>query len=140
MKRISVQVMNKRHTPAKRKTPVKTPVRANGVRRREGKGLALMFLLLLPSCVSQPLTEVTAPIADSTMVQLIIELHLAEARAQVSQSDQTASRDSIFFHYGVEKDDFEAAMDYYAGNPDAYVRIYSEALDKLSDERYFPAN
>ena len=97
-------------------------------------------LLLLPACTGKAPTEVAAPIADSTMIQLIIELHLAEARSQLSATSQTAKRDSIFLHYDVNADEFEAAMAYYSSNPEVYVSIYSEALDKLSDERYLPFN
>lgn len=105
---------------------------------RLGATLLGATLLLLPACRDQAPTEALPPVADSTMIQVLIELHLAEARASILNTDQTSTRDSILLRYGVDRDAFEAAIDYYARNPDAYVKIYSEALDQLSDERYLP--
>ena len=98
------------------------------------------LLLVLPACSGQAPTEAGPSIADSTMIQLLIELHLVEARANIVQSDESTRRDSILLQYGVEREAFDAAMDYYAAHPSEFVSIYSEALDKLSDERYMPSN
>lgn len=81
----------------------------------------------------------SVPVPDSTMVELLIELHLAEARKDILGSDETAIRDSILLQYDVSPEAFETAVQYYTENPDAYLNIYTRALDKLSDERYLPA-
>ena len=101
--------------------------------------LLLLFPVLIASCTGQAPTEAITPIPDSTMIQLLIELHLAEARAQTLQTDTASLRDSIFLFYDIEPDAFEAAMEYYTQHPENYLKIYSEALDKLSDERYMPS-
>jgi hypothetical protein len=72
------------------------------------------------------------------MVQLFIEMHLTEARGEIFDDNLTATRDSIFRQYGVTPAAFESAMGYYAEHPDAYLEVYSKALDKLSDERFLP--
>lgn len=110
-------------------------------RIRPSLNRALLFssMILLPACSGQTPTESAPAVADSTMIELIIELHLAEARSQVTETDLAAARDSIFLYYGIEHDAYAAAMDYYSRNPDEFVKIYAEALDRLSDERYLPA-
>ncbi len=93
-------------------------------------------VLSLSSCSNQDLEEIAPPLSDSLMVQVIMELHLAEAKTELFKEDQTDFRDSILIHYGVSRADFEANMAYYRENPDAYHKVYSEALDQMSNERF----
>ncbi len=97
-------------------------------------------LFLLPACSNQALEEIAPPLSDSLMVQIIMELHLAEAKVELFKEDQIDFRDSIFSHYGVSKADYEANMAYYRERPDEYHKVYSEALDKMSNERFLSSD
>ena len=98
----------------------------------------VFLCLLLVSCSKQDDAGPRAPVADSTMIDVLIELHLAEARVEMLHKDQIAVKDSILRHYGLSREAFEANMAFYKAHPDAFHKLYSEALDKLSDERYMP--
>ncbi len=76
------------------------------------------------------------PVPDSVMVEVFIELYLLQARVEVLHEDETARRDSILLHYGLDRQTFEAQMTYYAEHPEVYMDVHTEALDKLSSERY----
>lgn len=69
------------------------------------------------------------------MVEILIELHLAHARAPLSLSPVPALRDSILSTYALDEQQYQAIMDYYAEHPEAYAAIYSTVLDRISAER-----
>lgn len=77
----------------------------------------------------------TNTIADSTMVDLLVELHLANARIEITDRPLPVPRDSILRSYGVDSTAFSEAISYYAHNPDEYSRVYGRVLDRLSAER-----
>lgn len=105
----------------------------------QGLGLLLLCFSVF-ACSNQETSDVLPPLSDSTMVQVLIELHLAEARVDFFQEDQIGFQDSILAHYDIRQDDFEKNMAFYKENPDVYHKIYSEVLDQLSDERFLPDN
>lgn len=99
--------------------------------------LAAATIAVLSACsgASDP-----QPLADSTMVEVLIELHLANGRIEVTDEPLTVSRDSILRAYGVDRSTYADAVAYYADHPDAYSRVYGEVLDRLSAERTPPAD
>ena len=95
-----------------------------------------LLLLASPGCGEGSVVEVEPTVPDSIMVQVLIELHLAEARTQMLKENSTAFRDSILMKYNVSREDYETNMAYYHDNPDALHEMLTHALDELSDERY----
>jgi hypothetical protein len=93
----------------------------------------LAALLTLPAC-SAIISE-EPPITDSTMVEVLIELHLTDARADLHYDLAPALRDSIFFKYGLDEQRFLEILDYYADHPEAYAAVYTTVLDRINDER-----
>lgn len=76
------------------------------------------------------------PVADSTFIEVLAELHLAAARVQTYEDTTlTALQDSIFAHYDVSRSRFEDALVYYSERPDAYKTIYETMRDSLEAER-----
>ena len=90
------------------------------------------FLLLLTGCSG--FADERPPVADSTMVEVLAELHLAQSRLEVVGDLPDATRDSIFGRYGLDEAEYEAAMAYYAEHPEAYREIYDHLLDRLNME------
>lgn len=93
---------------------------------------------MMSGCADKVTGTSPTPVPDSVMIELLIEMHLVEARIEMHNEPMLEARDSIFMQYGITPAIFGEAMDYYTENPDAYLKIYTEALDKLSDERYMP--
>ena len=90
-----------------------------------------MLVFMLGGCGSQE----EPPIADSTMVDLLIEFHLANARGETIGSYPPSLRDSIFARYGVDSTSYRLASKYYADHPERYGQVYSRVLDRLYLER-----
>ena len=78
-------------------------------------------------------------VPDSTMVEVLVELHLANGRIEVTDQPLPIARDSIFEAYSVDTSAYAATIDYYARNPEDYSRVYGRVVDRLSAER-IPTN
>ncbi|MEX0747176.1 MAG: DUF4296 domain-containing protein [Rhodothermales bacterium] len=96
--------------------------------------MKILYLSLLPLSLGCAKPE-TPPVADSTMVDLLIEFHLVNARYEVSENQPLHLRDSILARYGVDSATFVRAASFYADNPDRYDQVYSRVLDRLNVER-----
>lgn len=73
-------------------------------------------------------------VPDSTMVEVLAELHLLDARAQVAAPVRAEARDSIFSRYGIDSVSFARTAAYYADHPDEYADLYGRVVDRLTAE------
>jgi hypothetical protein len=114
---------------------------------------ALALLLFIAACGS-PFAE-APPVADSTLVSTLAELHLAEARLQNQQGGDAdrapprrssadsltapplppAVRDSILARHGMTNRQLRVALRYYVRHPEQYAALYGRVVDTLSAER-----
>lgn len=91
--------------------------------------LALVGLLLAMGCSSG---EPAAPaLPDSAFVGVLVDVHLADARAAHTGEPADSLRAAALDRHGLDTLAFRRALAYYAEHPDAYAPIYDEALDRL---------
>lgn len=93
----------------------------------------LALLLAIGTGCAEPPEQ--GPLPDSTMVSVLMELHLAVARAESTNEIPPNIRDSILIAYGVDSTQYAGAITYYAANPKKYAEIYSRVLDRLNTDR-----
>jgi hypothetical protein len=106
--------------------------------RRTCAGLALAvagLALILSSGCSGDSAE--GPVADSTMVPLLIDLHLFRARSTFRERRELSdsifvARDSIFARRGVSREQMQEMMNVYARNPERYTDLYTTVIDSLN--------
>lgn len=94
---------------------------------------AATVVLAAPACSS--LSPETPPVQDSLLVEVLIDLHLATARANLYPDLPPVPRDSVLAHHGLTPADYEAVLHYYTEHPDAYVELYTKVLNRLNEER-----
>lgn len=99
------------------------------------KCISVIPLLLLVSFLGCADPSEEPPLTDSTMVEVMIDLHLAVARAEVTQQVPAGIRDSILTTHGVDSSAYARMIWHYAQNPEKYEQIYGEVLDRLNSER-----
>lgn len=99
-----------------------------------GRKAAFLIVLLMVGVGCSASTQ-KGPLHDSTMVDLLIELHLAAARAEATNEIPPNIRDSILIAYGVDSTTYADAITFYAERPEKYLEIYSRVLDRLNSER-----
>ena len=106
-------------------------------KRRPSLLIVYAFLVTTSiGCAQQTAADEAGLVPDSIMTEVFIEFHLLEARTDLFNEDVIKLRDSIMIHHGIDTVAYERTMDYYANHPEIYMKVYSDALDKLSDERY----
>ncbi len=92
-------------------------------------------LLMVVGAACAPSPE-PGPIDDSTMVNVLVELHLVVGRAEVANDVPPNIRDSILTAYDVDSTTYAHAVTYYAAHPEKYEEIYTRVLDRLNSERF----
>ena len=100
---------------------------------RYGPPLLLCALLGLPGLVGcSVVSPGSPPLPDSTFSRLLVEMHLLSMRAERKDGLPPSMRDSVFQHYGVEREDFRATLRYYSRRPVRLDALYDGVVDTLS--------
>lgn len=89
-------------------------------------------MLTLVGCKDAP--ERDHILSDSTLVVVLADLHLADARARLP-GVPPGLRDSVLAYHGITEADFEAAMSRLSEHPDDAVNLYNSVLDRLNASR-----
>lgn len=74
-------------------------------------------------------------IPDSLMVEALVEIHLADARAAHSGEDRDSLRARALDAHGLDTTDLARALDYFAEHPEDYQPIYDLVLDQIIREQ-----
>jgi hypothetical protein len=98
------------------------------------RSLALaVFALGVVGCATE---RTGAPaLGDSLMVDVLVEIHLADARASHTGEPRDSLRAAALAAFDTDTVAFHDALDYYAHHPDAYQPLYERALDRLLNEQ-----
>ena len=94
--------------------------------------LALVGLLLAAGC--SPGEPAAPALPDSAFVDVLVDVHLADARAGRTGEPADSLRAAALAHHGLDTAAFRRALAFYAAHPDAYAPLYDEALDRLLGE------
>ena len=95
---------------------------------------ATLSLLLLAGACSNPIAE-APPVPDSIMVEVLVDLHVAERRHALEQDVGRPLRDSILTRHGLDAEVYAEAMAYFAAHPDRYATLYGDVIDDLRADR-----
>lgn len=66
------------------------------------------------------------------MVDVLVELHMLNAREETRGQPLLGARDSIFARYGIDSTGYAEAVTYYADRPGAFGEIYGRVVDELA--------
>lgn len=72
-------------------------------------------------------------ISDETFVEVMIELHLVEAR-RVGDDERTAMRAEVFDRYHVTESDVKHKLTRLDDDPEHYAELYARVVDRLTEE------
>ena len=74
----------------------------------------------------------TAPVADSVLVSVFADLHLAGAFLRLEPGAIPGLRDSVLARHGLDSATFARSVAWLRDHPENFVAIYSSVLDRLS--------
>lgn len=69
------------------------------------------------------------------MTDLLVEFHLVDGRADVTERAVPDAREKILRAYGVDSTTYVRALSYYADHPKEYSALYGRVIERLTDER-----
>lgn len=87
------------------------------------------LILLLTGCEQHGRAPLGLP--DSLMVDLLVDVHLADARASQTGASADSLRLEALEQYELDTLGFQEMLAYYAAHPEPYLAYYDEALDRL---------
>lgn len=96
--------------------------------------LGLALLALLPAC-GGALEEPRPPLADSTLVTVLADLELLQARAELGLPVTPELRDSVLAAHGLDSTRYHEVMSWYAEHPEALAALYGAVVDRLNQDR-----
>jgi len=76
----------------------------------------------------------TPSIPDSTLVEVLVELHLAAARQEQVGDVPAQFMDSVLQAYQVDSLAFKARMQQLAAHPQEAMQVYERVLERLQEE------
>ncbi len=102
--------------------------------------LSLFLVFILAACEKTPFDKPENLIKEKQMINMLADMHLAEATYNHIRYDSTFqnSSSSLFYYsilnkYQVPDTVFEKSYLYYASNPKNFEKMYRKVLDKLSE-------
>lgn len=95
--------------------------------------VAVTVLIIAAGCGEPARSDRTLP--DSTLIEVLMDLHLAGARLQMEPAISPGLRDTVLARHGLDSTSFLEAMAWYEEHPDEYVAVYGTVVDRLAEER-----
>lgn len=92
---------------------------------------AVLLLLVLTTSACTDRRE--RPIADSVFVEILTDLHLAEAQVTMEGAPAGPLRDSVLMRHGATETELDATFEFYARDPDAYLELYDRVIARLNE-------
>ena len=103
--------------------------------------LCLIFTVITVSCYKEPELS-SREISDQKMIEILADVHLAEAKLTEFAAKPEVFKDSIarvyynniFKIHQVKGDEYDHCMNALMKNPDALSKIYEKVLEKLQKD------
>ena len=107
------------------------------------KFISILFLssLILISCSKNEEKIPADIISKDKMVQVMVDIHLAEARSQMGTpfNDVKAQKQSyykfIFKKHKISYEQLRKSLNYYSAHPEIFSEVYDEVITELSKKQ-----
>lgn len=93
----------------------------------------VLLLAVFSACTTSP-GELGKEPVDSLMAEIFIDIHLANARAELGYGSDGAPLDTIIVRRGLSRKEFDDRMAFYAKHPQAYLVVQNKIMDRLEQE------
>ena len=93
----------------------------------------VLLLAVFSACRTSP-DELGKEPVDSLMAEIFIDIHLANARAELGYGSDGTPLDTIIVRRGLSRKAFDQRMAFYANHPQAYLVVQNQVMDRLGQE------
>ncbi len=101
--------------------------------------IALLLVFAFTACDKPPFPEPDKLIKEKQMIDMLVDIHLAEATFTHMRNDSLVKKSSsvdfyysILAKYNVPDSIFERSLVHYASNPKHFEEMYRKVMNKLS--------
>lgn len=91
------------------------------------------LLVLCAACSSSPEKFGTATV-DSLIIEVFVDVHLLNARAELGYGSREVSLDSIMTRHGLSREQYEDRVEFYAEHPDVYLAVLNRVTERVGQE------
>ncbi|UPT68055.1 MAG: DUF4296 domain-containing protein [Sphingobacteriales bacterium JAD_PAG50586_3] len=103
------------------------------------KGSIAALALLLAAC-SSPESSGEAHMPFDTMVQVMADIHVIEAKTNLGNSKGLeegkqklyTDYEQVFFNHGITQKKFEDSHKYYSSDPELYNTLFEKTIEELN--------
>ena len=105
--------------------------------------MILLLTILLLACTAPEIEMPTGIVSEREFANMLKDVHLAEAAFELNKSKGVGnvkntlanSYQSIYKKYDVTDTTFSKSLYYYAKHPEKLEKIYTDALEQLTEDR-----
>ncbi len=117
--------------------PVLTPLHglsgAVVLSRRLAPGILCLAVSALAACGG----NAPPPVPDGAMVTVLAEMHLLQAREELTEADTGEMQDSLLAAHGLDSTAWEDAIAWYTSHPEIFGEIYGRVVDTLQVQQMY---
>lgn len=89
------------------------------------------LLALSTSCASPKDEEFGMSLVDSLMIEVMVDIHLVNARAELGYGWKETSLDTIITRHGLSQKEYEDQIMFYTEHPDTYLAVLNKAMERM---------
>ncbi|MXW64005.1 MAG: DUF4296 domain-containing protein [Bacteroidetes bacterium SB0662_bin_6] len=93
--------------------------------------LAASILCLAVSALTACSGNAPPPVPGTTMVAVLAEMHLLQAREELTEINTREVQDSLLAAHGLDSTAWANAIAWYTSHPETFVGIYGRVVDTL---------
>ncbi len=94
-----------------------------------------LFALLIALAGCSTVADSDVILADSVYVDVLVDLHLLQARFDEGAPVDSLLRLTVLQNHGVDDQLLNLTTRYYSDNPDEYLILYNKVIDQITEEQ-----
>ena len=93
------------------------------------------MLALCTAACSSTQEELGATQADSLMVEIMVDIHLINARAELGYgAADELSLDTIITRHGLSRKEYDDQITFYTEHPDTYLAVLNKVMERIGQD------
>lgn len=92
-----------------------------------------MLALCIPACSPTP-EELGTTRVDSLMIEVMVDIHLINARAELGYGADELSLDTIITRHGLSRKEYDDQITFYTEHPDTYLAVLNKVMERIGQD------
>ncbi len=97
------------------------------------RSLTLIVIGCVSSCSPVQKELGTLPV-DSLMIEIMVDIHLMNARAELGYGGDELPMDTIIARHGLSRKDYDRQITFYTDHPDTYLAVLNKVTERIGQD------